>query len=248
MEHIVLIIRIACIFQSVFGLYLIVRYKKHLRARLISEGMLLGFPILISILIIHMSLNILNFETDMIEALIHFVWTALFISGPIVLIQLSKVLQGYFSLSLTSYQSIVKQMTEMYSPAAAKAIIYASAKNAGYNDTVRLKERTGRDNEDFVRWLIRMCENLGWGRYEILSLQVGEHLRLRIYGSFESEGMKLEASSNHVCTCFQIGYWAGVAKGVRPSMECEGRVVECSSEGAHHCEFEVIFSTPPDDG
>lgn len=248
MDRIVLIIQVACIYLSLYGLYLVIRHRKHLRARLISKGMLIGFPILITVLIVHMTMEILNIETELSEALLHFIWTALFVTGPIVLIYLSRVLQGYFSLSLSAYQSIVQQMKEMYSPAAARAILYASAKNAGYNDAIRLKERTGRDNEDFVRWLIRMCENLGWGKYEILSLKVGEDLRLRVYNAFESEGMELDASSHPSCTCFQNGYWAGVAKGVRPSMECEARMIECPSKGAQYCEFEVIFSTPPDDG
>jgi len=245
MDTISLVLEFASIFASLGGLVLLLRYRRLLRSMLASNYVILGFALLVTVLLVHCVLEVLDMEQAWLSSGIHFLWSASFTAAVVVSISFSKMLRGHFSLSIPSFQSLVKRLSTMYSLPAAKSILYATGKEAGHDDAVRLIRDTGLRDEAFVRHLIGICKNLGWGRYEAVSLKVGEELCLRVYDCFETTGFAKEATSALTSVCFQSGYFAGVAKALRPSMQCEAREVKCPLRGDPYCEFTVTFSEAP---
>jgi len=240
-----LMLDFAALFTSLAGLFLIMRHRTLLRGRMASNWIVAGFIFLSTILSIHCLVDLMNVEMPWLDAGIHFVWSVVFTAGLIVIVRFSKLLRGYFSLSIPSFQSIAKRLTTMYSPSAARAILYAAAKEAGHDDAARLMKEHLLMDEAFILWFVRICENLGWGRYEPGSIRIGEELTLRVYDCFESAGITKTGSPAPICVCFQSGYFAGVAKALRPNMECEAKETKCPRLGHPYCEFTITFSEPP---
>jgi len=245
MDAVFWVLEFASIFTSLFGLALLLRYRRLLRSMLASNHVIFGFIVLVTVLLAHCILEVLGMEQAWLSSGIHLLWSAGFAAAVVFSISFSKMLRGHFSLSIPSFQSLVKRLSTMYSLPAAKSILYATGKEAGHDDAVRLMKETGLRDEAFVRRLIGICTNLGWGRYEAISLKVGEELCLRIYDCFETTGLAKEAASVLTSVCFQSGYFAGVAKALRPAMQCEAREAKCPLRGDPYCEFAVTFSEAP---
>jgi len=245
MDIVSLVLEFASIFASLLGLVLLLRYRRLLRSMLASNYVIFGFIVLVTVLIAHCVLEVLGVEQAWLSASVHLLWSAGFTAAVVVSISFSKMLRGHFSLSIPSFQSLVKRLSTMYSLPAAKSILYATGKEAGHDDAIRLMKETGLRDEAFVRRLIGVCTSLGWGRYEAIALKVGEELRLRVFDCFETTGLAKEAASVLTSVCFQSGYFAGVAKALRPYMQCEAKEVKCPLRGDPYCEFAVTFSEAP---
>jgi predicted hydrocarbon binding protein len=247
MDVVSLVLEFASIFASLLGLTLLLRYRRLLRSMLASNYVIFGFALLVTVLLAHCVLEVLDMEQAWLSSGMHLLWSAGFTAAVVVSIGFSKMLHGHFSLSIPSFQSLVKRLSTMYSLPAAKAILYATGKEAGHDDAARLMKETGLRDEAFVRRIIGICNNLGWGRYEAISLKVGEELCLRVYDCFETTGLSKEAASAITSVCFQSGYFAGVAKALRPNMQCEAKEVRCPLRGDPYCEFTVTFSEAPNE-
>lgn len=245
MDTVSLVLEFASIFASLETLFLLLRFRRLLRSMLASNYVIFGFIVLVTLLLAHCVLEVLDMEQAWLSSIIHLLWSAGFAAAVVVSISFSKMLRGHFSLSIPSFQSLVKRLSTMYSLPAAKSILYATGKEAGHDDAVRLMKETGLRDEAFVRRLIGICTSLGWGRYETVSLKVGEGLCLRVYDCFETTGLAKEDAPVLTSVCFQSGYFAGVAKALRPDMQCEAREAKCPLRGDPYCEFTVTFSEAP---
>jgi len=231
---------------SLLALILLLRYKKILRSRLASMWVLVGLAFLTALLLTHCFLDFIDVEVVWLDSFTHLLWSMGFLAGIVLAIRFGMLLQGFFSLSIPSYQNIVKRLSVMYSPSACKAILYSAGKEAGFNDSIALMKTMGLRDEAFVRRMIAICEALGWGKYKVISLKLGEEIAIRVYNCFETAGFKKTEGPVYSCICFQSGYWAGVAKALRPEMECEATENMCPLKGDDYCEFVIRFSKVPE--
>lgn len=235
---------VASLLLSLVSVFLLIRNRSFLRSKLISKWVVLGAIFFSFILSIHFILEVLEMETEWLSSFMHFIWVAGLTAGIVIIVHYGRLLHGYFSLSVRSFQSLSNRLAKIYCPSVAQTLLYAVGKEAGYDEAIRLMKKTKLRDEAFVRWLIGICENMGWGRYEILSMRVGEEITLRVYGCFETEGLTKKDLLPLPLLCFQSGFFAGVAKALRPSMECEARETKCPFQGDPYCEFTVTFSKP----